>query len=87
MLMTVASDPFVAATAQQMKEGSKMPRADWKQMQQYPLPLPADALLAEFNDAIRPIVRQLKILSLASRKLRSARDLLLPRLMSGEITI
>ncbi len=87
VLMTVASDPFVAATAQQMKEGSKMPRADWKQMQQYPLPLPADALLAEFNDAIRPIIRQLKILSLASRKLRSARDLLLPRLMSGEITI
>lgn len=29
VLMAVSSDPFVATTAQSMREGSKMPRADW----------------------------------------------------------
>ena len=40
ILMTMSSDEFIAITAQQMKEGSKMPRADWKQMQAYSVPLP-----------------------------------------------
>lgn len=87
VLMTVSSDEFVAVTSQQMKEGSKMPRADWKQMQQYAVPLPPDGLLDSFNSVIQPVVEQLKTLSVANQKLRAARDLLLPKLMSGEITV
>lgn len=87
VLMTVASDEFVADTAQSMKEGSKMPRADWKQMQRYPTPLPPDGLLDSFESVIQPIVGQLKALAFATIKLRAARDLLLPRLMSGEISV
>lgn len=87
VLMTVSSDEFVAVTAQQMKEGSKMPRADWKQMQQYPVPLPPDGLLSSFESTVAPIIDQLKTLSFANQKLRAARDLLLPRLMSGEIPV
>lgn len=87
VLMTVASDEFVADTSQSMKEGSKMPRADWKQMQLYPTPLPPDGLLDNFESVIQPIVEQLKVLAFSTIKLRAARDLLLPRLMSGEITV
>lgn len=87
LLMTVASDEFVANTSQSMKEGSKMPRADWKQMQRYPTPLPPDGLLDSFESVIQPIVEQLKALTFATLKLRAARDLLLPHLMSGEITV
>ena len=87
VLMTVASDPFVALTAQTMREGSKMPRADWKQMQQYVVPLPPDGLLSSFESAIQSIVEQLKTLAFANQKLRAARDLLLPGLMSGEIAV
>jgi type I restriction enzyme S subunit len=87
VLMTVSSDEFVANTAQAMKEGSKMPRADWKQMRQYLIPLPPDGLLSSFENVIHPIVEQLKALSLANQKLQTARDLLLPRLMSGEIAV
>jgi type I restriction enzyme, S subunit len=87
VLMTVSSDPFVAVTAQTMREGSKMPRADWKQMQEYPVPLPPDGLLGNFESQIQLIVGQLKTLSFANQKLRAARDLLLPRLMSGEIAV
>ena len=87
VLMTMSSDEFVAVTAQQMKEGSKMPRADWKQMKAYPVALPPSGLLSNFDGVIQPIVKQLKSISLANQKLRTARDLLLPRLMSGELTI
>ena len=85
VLMTMSSDEFVAVTAQQMKEGSKMPRADWKQMKAYSVPLPPSGLLSNFDGVIQPIVEQLKSISLANQKLRTARDLLLPRLMSGEL--
>ena len=87
VLMTVSSDGFVADTAQSMKEGSKMPRADWKQMQRYPIPLPPVGLLDSFESVIHPIIEQLKSLTFSNQKLRTARDLLLPRLMSGEIAV
>ena len=87
VLMTTSSDGFVAVTAQQMKEGSKMPRADWKQMQQYPVPLPPDGLLRAFNDFIDPILNQLKTLAFANKRLGAVRDLLLPKLMNGEVAV
>jgi len=87
VLMTVSSDQFVAVAAQTMREGSKMPRADWKQMQQYMVPLPPDGLLSTFDSAIESIVEQLKALAFQNQKLRAARDLLVPRLMSGEIVV
>jgi type I restriction enzyme, S subunit len=87
VLMAVSSDPFVASTAQSMREGSKMLRADWKLMKQYPIPLPPHGLLNEFNGAVQSIIQQLKILTFQNQKLHAARDLLLPRLMSGEIAV
>ncbi len=87
VLLTVSSDPFVSFTAQTMKEGSKMPRADWKQMQAYPTPLPPAGLLHDFDTSVRTIVEQIKNLTLTNLKLAQARDLLLPRLMSREVTV
>lgn len=87
VMMTMSSDEFVAVTAQQMKEGSKMPRADWKQMKAYSVPLPPSGLLSNFDGVIQPIVEQLKSISFANQKLRDARDLLLPRLMTGALAV
>lgn len=87
LLLLVSSDSFVASTSQSMREGSKMPRADWKLMKQYPLLLPPHDLLQAFNVIIQGITEQLKTLTFQNQKLRAARDLLLPRLMSGEITV
>ena len=70
VLMTMSSDEFIATTAQQMKEGSKMPRADWKQMKACPVPLPPVGLLSNFDGVIQLIVAQLKALSFANQKLR-----------------
>ena len=81
VLMTVSSDAFVAAASQGMKEGSKMPRADWKQLLNYSVVMPDDDTLAEFNKVLNPILEQLKTLCFSIRNLAAARDMLLPRLM------
>lgn len=87
VLMTVSSDRFVAVTAQTMKEGSKMPRADWKHMRTYPVLIPPSGLLSSFESVISTVVAQLRVLALANYKLQVARNLLLPRLISGEIRV
>ena len=84
VLMTVSSDAFVAAASQGMKEGSKMPRADWKQLLQYPVSLPDDEALSGFNKALTPILAQLKTLCFSTRNLTASRDMLLPRLMKQQ---
>ena len=87
LVALVSTDEFIAATAQGMKEGSKMPRADWKQMKAYKVCVPSQRALATFNAVVDPVLQQVKTLALQSRKLRTARDLLLPRLMSGQLAV
>jgi type I restriction enzyme S subunit len=41
----------------------------------------------EFNDFASVCYEQTRVLELQNQKLRAARDLLLPRLMSGEIAV
>ena len=60
-----------------------MPRADWGLLLKYPVPIPTEKVLANFNQLIEPIMQQLKALCFANRKLTEARDVLLPKLMSG----
>lgn len=86
-LLTVSSDWFVAVVSKTAKEGAKMPRADWNLMAQHPIVLPPQPVVAEFNTVAVPIIEQLRVLALSNRQLRAARDLLLPRLMSGEIEV
>lgn len=49
--------------------------------------LPHKTVLKEFEEFAAPISTQLSNLALQNDKLRTARDLLLPRLMSGEIEV
>lgn len=87
LLLLVSSDQFVALASKTVKEGSKMPRADWKFMQRQTFAVPPDELLGELNEICEPIIGQLKSLAGSNVKLREARDLLLPRLMNGAITV
>ena len=52
-----------------------------------PLLVPSKSVLREFLEIVSPIHEQLDKLDMMNQKLRAARDLLLPRLMSGEITV
>jgi type I restriction enzyme S subunit len=49
--------------------------------------LPSDALMRQFGEIAGLSFRQRENLALQNKKLRAARDLLLPRLMSGEIAV
>lgn len=52
-----------------------------------PLLVPSKNVLREFLEVVSPIHEQLDRLGEINHKLRAARDLLLPRLMSGEIAV
>ena len=49
--------------------------------------IPPSTLLTLFTDSVRSQFRQIKTLHAQNQKLRAARDLLLPRLITGEIAV
>jgi type I restriction enzyme S subunit len=51
------------------------------------LKVPPSSLLSAFTDFARPLFKQIKTLHTTNQNLRAARDLLLPRLMNGEIAV
>jgi type I restriction enzyme, S subunit len=52
-----------------------------------PLLIPEPKMVRLFDDVARPILAQIENLTLQNQKLRAARDLLLRRLMSGQIEV
>lgn len=86
-LMTISSDHFISVASKTVKEGSKMPRADWQILKKYSTPIPPSTLLEKFSETIESICQQCQNLSSQIAQLAAARDLLLPRLMSGEIAV
>lgn len=86
VLAVVSSDAFVAQ-ATQSSNGTKMPRANWSVLVEYPVPLPTEDLLSTFNKFVRPAISQIQALTMKNRNLRATRDLLLPRLISGELDV
>ncbi len=87
LLALISSDYFVSLASKTVKEGSKMPRADWNFLLKQSFILPSDSLLEVFSDYLDSIVRQLEVLALQNKNLATSRDILLPRLMNGELTV
>jgi type I restriction enzyme S subunit len=67
--------------------GSTRKTASAPLLSDFYLLLPPQTLLRTFEDFIRPLRQQITGLLRQNEKLRAARDLLLPRLMSGEIAV
>ena len=86
VLCCVSSEDFVAH-ATHTSQGTKMPRANWDVLTRYPVPLPEASILTRFNDAIKPMIELIVNLIFRNRNLRQTRDLLLPKLVSGEINV
>jgi type I restriction enzyme S subunit len=84
VLSLVSSEEFVNH-ATQTSQGTKMPRADWNVLVEYPVAIPPYSLLQRFDEFIRDIVRQIQNLIFRNKNLRRTRDLLLPKLISGEV--
>ena len=87
LLVTVSSDAFVDFSYQNCKEGAKMPRADWKQMEKYAIMIADRATQKLFEQEILVITNKIRALAFQCRSLREARDRMLPKLMSGEVEV
>ena len=83
-LACMSSDEFVDYT-NQTSTGTKMPRTGWNTMGQYKICLPPEALASAFQNTAQPLIDQVIVNIHENRTLSQTRDLLLPKLMSGEI--
>ncbi len=86
VLCCVSSDDFVSH-ATQTSQGTKMPRANWDVLIKYPVLIPPPFFLDQFNGFVGGVVDQLQNLLLRNNNLHRTRDLLLPKLISGEIDV
>jgi type I restriction enzyme S subunit len=66
-----------------MGSGSTYPEVSRGKFRDFPVLVPAHALVSLFDEMCRPMLDQIRILKLQNENLIAARDLLLPRLMSG----
>ena len=72
---------------EQYNGGVSVPTLDRKAVHRVPVLIPPRKFITLFNEQLTPMFAQLRNLRRQNQKLRAARDLLLPRLMSGEIEL
>ncbi len=86
VLACVSSEEFVAH-ATQTSQGTKMPRANWAVLTKYPIAIPPSHMLSLFDKFMQNTVCQIQILIFKNTNLRRTRDMLLPKLISGEVDV
>lgn len=86
LFSTLYTDKFFAFMVAGSK-GNKMPRGDKQQIMTYPVILPAENELEEFNAIAFPVLEQLNSNKAENKRLSALRDALLPKLMSGELDV
>lgn len=67
--------------------GSTMPYAVWDSFSQYRIPLPPKPLVDKFCQLVNPMLSKISALTFQNWNLCKSRDLLLPRLISGDIDV
>jgi len=86
VLACVSSEEFVSH-ATQTSQGTKMPRANWELLTKYPVAMPPPPIIDQFSELILTIVAHVQNLVFRNGNLRKTRDLLLPKLVSGEVEV
>lgn len=70
-----------------MGSGSTYPEVSRSKFRDFQILIPPKRLIADFDEQVTLLFKQIRVLKQQNKKLRAARDLLLPRLMSGEIAV
>ena len=83
-LFSLSSDEFIDY-ADQSSTGTKMPRTSWKTIAQYRTCLPSRQILCVFQSIVQPLIEQIIASVHEISTCAQTRDLLLPKLISGEI--
>lgn len=85
-LAVASSDAFVAHSVQ-TSNGTKMPRANSKVLAAYLCAIPGQPTGKQFEEVCMPMVLQSATLQASNERLAASRDLLLPRLISGQLSL
>lgn len=83
----VLSSVELVAHATATSNGTKMPRADWKVLGRWPVALPPSAVAGQFTEIARDQLEMAETLMFENARLANLRDLLLPKLVTGEIDV
>ncbi len=67
--------------------GSAIPHLDKDFLKTYPVSVPVQEAMMQFTDMVRPMLQKMVEIEVENQKLAALRDLLLPKLMRGEVRI
>ena len=81
------SDPFRARAIKSMSGATGRQRVRVESLEGFLIAEPPTRLVNDFTGMVRPMFEQVRVLARTTRNLRAARDLLLPKLISGEIDL
>jgi len=70
-----------------MGSGSTYPEVSRGKFREFQVVIPPYRLVTEFDEQASFVFKQIRVLKQQNQKLKSARDILLPRLMNGEIPV
>ncbi|MDP3103579.1 MAG: restriction endonuclease subunit S [Candidatus Methanoperedens sp.] len=70
-----------------LSQGAAQKNISQEIIKNYQMTMPSKMIMTEFIESLEPVFVQIKNLQLQNSKLKNARDILLPRLMNGEITV
>lgn len=79
--------PRFIAHCNAVSTGTRMPRAEWKNAGAYAIQVPPDRVLMDLTALARSCYRMVGSLTHESHRLRTIRDVLLPKLVSGKIRV
>lgn len=81
-----SSEEFVSYT-DAVSTGTKMPRTNWHDMARYKIALPDSGLAEMFSSFSRGVAEMIRQNILQSKTLAAMRDILLPKLLSGDLRL
>ncbi|MFO1430788.1 MAG: restriction endonuclease subunit S [Candidatus Competibacteraceae bacterium] len=86
LYLATTTDEFVGYL-EKRATGAAYPAVTGKDFENAPILLPDNETLNQFDGLILPVLEQIEILKRQNKELRQARDLLLPKLMSGALDV
>jgi len=87
LVAILVSDTETIRWADTHSSGTKMPVIKWDVLQAMPAPTPSAEVAREFDAIAGPMLDNIGILAKRIQNLRRTRDLLLPRLVSGQLEL
>ena len=86
-LLAALSSDEVVAHASAVGDGTRMPRAKWRDLANFDIPWIGETRAREFNDHVDSLINRARASAMESRSIANLREMVLPGLMSGVIRV